>query len=213
MTELCVIVGAGPGVSMGVARRFQQEGFRIALVSRNQENVEALAEQLGQDALGFTADASSEQSLVQVFEKIESTLGAPSVMVYNAAAIARDHASEISSERLIESLRINVVGAMICAQQVIPAMKAQGNGTILFTGGGLSLYPSPEYASLSMGKAGIRALTYILGAELAEAGIQVATVTIAGSVQPETHFDPDSIAAYFWRLHAHDRHEREHVYR
>ena len=52
-----------------------------------------------------------------------------------------------------------------------------------------------------MGKAGIRNLAFSLFAELKDAGIHAATVTIGGLVKPGTAFDPDQIAEAYWTLH------------
>ena len=52
-----------------------------------------------------------------------------------------------------------------------------------------------------MGKARLRNLCFGLAAELEPAGIHVATVTVAGFVQPGTDFDPDLIAEKYWELH------------
>ena len=83
-------------------------------------------------------------------------------------------------------------------------MREAGRGTILLTGGGLALDPTGwlPAASLAVGKAGLRSLAQTLHKELAPEGIHVATVTIAGQIQPGTAFDPDLIADRFWHLHA-----------
>ena len=57
-------------------------------------------------------------------------------------------------------------------------------GGLVLTGGGLALEPSPEYLSLSIGKAGIRTLALSLFESLKEKGIHVATVTVAALVSP-----------------------------
>jgi len=80
-------------------------------------------------------------------------------------------------------------------------MIARGGGTLLFTGGGLALHPSPQAPSLSIGKAGLRALALMLAQELAPAGIRVGTVTIAGMVAPGTAFAPQRVAEAFMALH------------
>ena len=85
--------------------------------------------------------------------------------------------------------------------------KGRGNvlrpGSILFTGGGLALYP--EYganaSSLTAGKSALRGLTYAMAKELEPEGIHVATVTIAGTVAEGTAFAPDTIAECYWALH------------
>jgi short-subunit dehydrogenase len=81
-------------------------------------------------------------------------------------------------------------------------MREQGAGTLLFTGGGFAFEPMPAMASLGVGKAGIRNLAFSLFAELKDAGIHAATVTIGGLVKPGTAFDPAQIAEAYWTLHA-----------
>jgi short-subunit dehydrogenase len=80
-------------------------------------------------------------------------------------------------------------------------MKKKKKGTILFTGGGLSIEPYVDFASLAIGKAGIRNLTYSLAQECEPLGIHVATVTICGMVEKGTKFDPDKISEKFLELH------------
>jgi hypothetical protein len=57
------------------------------------------------------------------------------------------------------------------------------------------------FTSLSLGKAGVRALVTLLAGEYGPGGVHVATVTVGGAVAPGGPFDPDRIAAEYWRLH------------
>lgn len=203
-TSLCTIVGAGPGVSLAVARRFGREGFRIALIARREESLADYQAELaaaGVESVGFAGDAGDAQSLRGAFERIASQLGPTAVLVYNVAANAPGTPSTLDGERLVETFRSNVVGALLAAQQVIPQMRSSGSGTILLTGGGLAFNPWPQAAALAVGKAGLRNLAYSLAAELEPLGIHAATVTIAGMVQAGTPFDPDVIADAYWQLH------------
>jgi short-subunit dehydrogenase len=216
--KICVIVGVGEGVGMAVARRFGQEGFKLALIARRPESITQYAERLAQAGIpahGYAADSGAESSLVSTFNRINSDLGAPTVLVYNAAAVKEGQPSELTAAELLADFQVNVTGALISSQQVIPGMREQGAGTILFTGGGLALNPRPKYASLAIGKAGLRSLAFALAGELAPDGIHVATVTIAGFIQPGTHFDPTNIAASYWALHTQpkDQWETEVVYK
>jgi short-subunit dehydrogenase len=202
--KICALVGFGTGVSMGVAKVFGKEGYTLALLARNPdklvENAQALQAE-GCSLQTFAADAGDEASLVQAFTQIRAELGDPEVLIYNAAAFTAGKPTTITSEQLIADFRVNVGGALVAAQQVIPAMKANGKGTILLTGGGLALNPFADASSLAIGKAGIRSLAFSLAQELASDGIHVGTVTICGTVQPGTHFDPDAIAQSYLALH------------
>lgn len=217
-SNICAVVGVGPGVSLAVARRFAREGFQIALLARRAEALAGYVTELAQQnitAQGFIADAGNEQSLVAAFEQVRTQMGHPDVLIYNAAVIRDGQPASLSTETLLSDFRVNVMGALVSVQQVLPEMRAQQAGTILLTGGGLALYPMPQYASLALGKAALRSFTYTLGGELEADTIQVATVTITGTVQPGTHFDPDLIAEAYWTLHRQPpgQREREIIYR
>lgn len=202
--KVCAIVGFGSGVSMGVAKVFGQEGYALALIARNPGKLIDNAQVLKADdytVQTFAADAGDEASLIEAFSQIRTELGDPEVLIYNAATFTPGKPSSIASEGLIADFRVNVAGALVAVQQVIPAMKAKGKGSILFTGGGLALQPLADAASLSIGKAGIRSLAFTLAQELKENGIHVGTVTICGTVQPGSHFDPDLIAQTYLALH------------
>ena len=84
-------------------------------------------------------------------------------------------------------------------------MRRAGQGTLLFTGGGLALKPQADLASGSMGKAALRQLALCLAEELAPEGLHAALVTVAGFVQRDTPFNPDLIADCFWELHREPR--------
>jgi hypothetical protein len=79
-------------------------------------------------------------------------------------------------------------------------MRAAGAGTILFTGGGWADYPTREFSTLSVGKSALRSAATVLGADLADDGIRLASVTIAGQIAPGTAFDPDRIAETYWAI-------------
>ncbi len=89
----CVIVGAGPGLGLNIARRFAQGGFNIALISRDQNKLDGLTETLNSEgyiAQGFAADAAIEQELQSAFSRISQWNGDIRALVYNAAAVISD---------------------------------------------------------------------------------------------------------------------------
>ncbi|WP_113718491.1 SDR family NAD(P)-dependent oxidoreductase [Arthrobacter dokdonensis] len=212
--SLIAIVGAGPGVSAGIARRFGSEGFQVVLLARRLDSVKSEAVKLkaqGIEAHAIVADAASRDSLAEAFAQVESEFGAPDVMVYNAGANSISEPSALSAEDMLNDFTINVAGALNSAQLVIPAMTVRGSGCILFTGGMLALRPVASRASAAISKAGLRNLAFTLADELAPAGITVGTVTIGGVVKPGTFFDPDLIAEQYWNLFS-GKDQKEIVY-
>lgn len=208
MNKLVTIVGMGPGVSAAVARRFGRDGFKVAAIARRADALKAQVDALtavGITAQGYTADASEPASLVAALAQVAMDHGATGVLVYNAAAMRYKPLAELTADELNADLRLSVGGALAAAQAVLPAMRGQGAGTLLFTGGGFAHEPMAAMASLGVGKAGIRNLAFSLFAELKDAGIHAATVTIGGLVRPGTAFDPDKIAEAYWTLHAQSK--------
>jgi NAD(P)-dependent dehydrogenase (short-subunit alcohol dehydrogenase family) len=200
----CILVGYGAGMGAAIARAFGREGYRLALIARSSQALAAGERELdgrGYFARGYRADAGDEHALQQTLKHAEAECGPCEVLIYNAAALHPGNPLSTHRETLVEDFRTNVAGALTASQHVAHGMRARGRGTILFTGGGLALHPQPQYASLAVGKAGLRSLAFTLGEELKPDGIHVATVTICGWVKPGTNFDPDRIASAYLDLH------------
>ena len=199
-----LIVGSGPGISLSVAYRFAREGFRIIFCARNEKSLQMLTKKIndiGFKASYYVADVSGfehMQSLVsEIYEKYSIE-----VMVYNAAAAIYQKIEELSPDQMIDDFKINVAGALNVAKACLKVNEKKRPMALLFTGGGLALKPFHEYASLSVGKAGLRSLVYSLAQECKSNNIKIGTVTVAGLVKKGTRFDPDRIANEFWQLYA-----------
>lgn len=199
-----VIVGAGPGVSAGIARKFGSNNFKVILIARRQESLDLQIAALEKDnieAHGFSADATEPSSIIAAFDKLKAEHGTPDVLVYNAGANTISNPSELNQKDLLSDFTVNVAGALTTSQQVIPEMTERKQGTILFTGGKLAINPVVSRASAAISKAGLRNLVFTLSDELSADGINVGTVTIGGVVEPGTFFDPDLIAEAYWELY------------
>ncbi|MGP4113382.1 SDR family NAD(P)-dependent oxidoreductase [Streptomyces sp. 4N509B] len=201
-----VVIGAGPGIGQAVAGRFAREGFPVALVARTRRTAAAVAEAVetvGPRVLALTADSTDETALRAALDSATREFGPPDALVYNAALVRPDRPGELSARGHLEAWAVNVVGALTAAAHVAPAMARRGSGSIIVTGG--MPEPRPEYVSLSLGKAGVRALVALLDTQYGPSGVHVATVTVAGPVAPGTAFDPRDIAEHYWRLHTQER--------
>jgi NAD(P)-dependent dehydrogenase (short-subunit alcohol dehydrogenase family) len=202
------IVGAGPGIGAAVARRFAREGLPVGLIARTPETIATTQATLGDAvAAGALADAADEDALRAALDAVAGRIGPIEVLVYNAGLIRRDVVGQLSTAEHQHAWAVNVVGAITAAAHAGPRMAEAGRGTILLTGG----MPEPvaDVVSLSLGKAGVRALTQLLATQYGPAGVHVATVTVGGTVAPGAVFDPDDIAEHYWRLYAQPRQDWE----
>ncbi|WP_028980386.1 SDR family NAD(P)-dependent oxidoreductase [Sporocytophaga myxococcoides] len=203
MKKVVTIIGAGKGVSLGVARKFGKEGYTVALISRTEDKLKKLVQELkyeGIDAGYAVADASLPEEIESALKKIKELIGATQVLVYNAARLKAGNILNETSESLTEDFKINVANVITAVKYVIPDMEP-GAGSILLTGGGLSIHPIPQYGSLAVGKAGIRNLAVSLNHALLAKRIYVGTITISGIVRADDDkYNPDKIGEEYWKL-------------
>ncbi|MBB6191928.1 NAD(P)-dependent dehydrogenase (short-subunit alcohol dehydrogenase family) [Sphingobium wenxiniae] len=204
MAEVCVLVGAGPSLGAGLAWKFAREGCRMALVSRDRDALAALEAELraaGLEATAFPADAADPESVAACFAAIRGRLGDPEILLYNAAIVEPATLSDADFDYVMRCFGANAGGALLCAQQVIPAMRRNRRGSILFSGGVLAFEPILGWGVTAIGKAALRNMALVLDQELRGDGIHVASVAIHGGIQTDPFYAPDRIADAFWTLH------------
>jgi NADP-dependent 3-hydroxy acid dehydrogenase YdfG len=197
-----IVVGAGAGLGMAVARAFAAEGHPVALLARDHERLRGYAAELadsGQVARAYRADAGDPDDLGAAINRAIDEFGAPDVLVYNAAVVRPDKPTELSATEWNSRLAVNVSGAKVATDTVLPRLRG-GRGTLLFTGGGFALRPSPSHTAMSVSKAALRAYALALFEDQRPSGVHAATVTIAGIIG-EPRFEPDSIARRYLELH------------
>jgi NAD(P)-dependent dehydrogenase (short-subunit alcohol dehydrogenase family) len=180
-----LLVGAGPGLGMAVARQFAMGGYRITLVARSTDGLRDLAGALadtGATINTIAADASDPDGLGARMRELYLGNGAPGVIVYNAVMGAPDRLLSSTVTHLQAAYSVDVISA------------------IVVTGGGFADHPIPALATVSLGKAALRSAATMLGADLEPDGIRVATLTIAGTIVAGTSFDPERIAERYWEV-------------
>jgi short-subunit dehydrogenase len=198
-----MLVGAGPGLGMAVARRFAEGGYRVTLVARSTDTLGEFADTLadtGTQIDTISADAGDPDALGARIGALYRGQGAPGLIIYNAVMGAPDQLLSSSVAHLQAAYAVDVIGAIVVAQVAAPAMRATGTGTIIVTGGGFADHPIPALATVSLGKAALRSAATMLGADLEADGIRVATLTIAGQIVAGTSFDPTRIAERYWEV-------------
>jgi NAD(P)-dependent dehydrogenase (short-subunit alcohol dehydrogenase family) len=197
-----IIVGAGPGLGASIARRFAREGFSVSLVARRASTLAVTRGTLAScdvPVAVYRADAGQVDQLEPALYAAIDEHGPPEAVIYNAAIIRADTPGDLSVHELAETFAVNVSGVLVTALATIPSMQQRGAGTFLVTGG--MPQPVSSHLSLSLGKAGVRALASMLADHFGPSGVHVATVTVADEIIPGGAFDPDLIAEDYWRLH------------
>jgi NAD(P)-dependent dehydrogenase (short-subunit alcohol dehydrogenase family) len=198
-----LVVGTGPGLGASVARRFAREGYRLTLVARSQATTAALADELhgaGTDVTVVAADAGDPDGLRAAVAPLFAQPGAPGVVIYSAVLAASDDLLSVTPEQLAAAYAVDVIGAVVTAQVAVPAMRAAGGGTVLFTGGGFADALPESLATLSLGKLTLRGVATMLARQVRDDDIHAGSLTILGQIAAGTPFDPDRIADAYWAI-------------
>lgn len=202
---VCAVVGVGPGNGAAFARRFAKDGYSVALLARNAGYLDDLKASID-GAAAYPCDATDPDAVESSFKAIARDLGPVDVLLYNAGSGVFATVEQTTPESFELSWRINTMGLFLTAQQVIPAMKEKGAGSIIVTGATASLRGGANFAAFASAKAAQRNLTQSMARHLGPQGIHVALVIVDGMVDlprtrkmmpdaPEERFlKPDDIA-------------------
>jgi NAD(P)-dependent dehydrogenase (short-subunit alcohol dehydrogenase family) len=206
-----VVVGAGPGLGLSIARRFGREGMRVALIARKQEKLARLVEALeGEniEARAFVGDVSNEASIQGALSQVESQYGPIEVLEYSPLpTMGRDQnlmsALGTTVEMVARQYQRLALGAVASVRQVLPGMLERKRGAILITTSGSGFYPLEILTPIGMAMAATRQYAWCLSQALAGTGVYVGTVCIAIVIRKDDpRSDPDRIASTYYDLYA-----------
>ncbi|KAH9945061.1 NAD-P-binding protein [Epithele typhae] len=228
-------VGAGKGTGGSTARLFAKEGYRVALIARGADSLNALAAEINQaggEAAAFPIPEYSYKGVLVVFDSILShTWPSPGatelrVALWNASAGAFKNFLDVTEEDIQNSVNLNVVASFAFSRRAVLAFKentldANGaRGTLLFTGATAAIRGNTWTSAFAAGKFGLRALSHSLAKEFGKENIHVAHAIIDGVLKRERHgskpleegqeeanvrLNPDAIAKTYKHLVEQDR--------
>ena len=128
--DVLVVVAAGPGLGRAVALRFAREGAAVGLVARSTDKLGDLVSEVaaaGARAVATAAaDVGDESALRRALGELRADLGEATALVYNGSAYVEGSVTALPVERLRLALDVGVVGALVAAQEAVPAMRAAG---------------------------------------------------------------------------------------
>lgn len=198
--KVSIITGAGSGIGAATARRFHAEGAKVVLADISGAQ-EALAKELGDGALSVHTDVSSGESVQAMVQAAVDTFGRLDVL-YNNAGIDGDLApiGEMSEESWDQVQGINLRGVFLGIRYGIPAMLANGGGSIINTASMAATVAFPTMASYCAAKGGVVMLTKCAAAEYAGQGIRVNSIS-PGTINTQIteHLPADMINAIIAR--------------
>lgn len=226
LLKTIAIFGAGPALGLSVARRFGREGYRVALVARRQESLDALAAELPTvETETFRADLRDPAQLTAAVTAIEDRFGHVDVAVWSPGALdqPRIPVLDINPDDLPAQLDLLLIAPVRLTSLLLPGMRKRGDGALLYASGTPAIMPVPPLGNVGIALAGMRSYALAAHAALSGEGVYVGIVPIDGLIKnsaaetavlntptdfegfdmdalKRTTLDPNNIAEIFWNL-------------
>lgn len=221
-----LITGVGEGTGAALARRFATGGYRVAMIARSRERLDALAAELP-DSRAYPCDIGDLEALQDAIEAVRAEIGEPRVLVHNAVSATFQTFLDADPLELERNFRVNTTSLLYLARALAPSMIEAGEGAILTTGNTAAFRGIPTYALFAPTKAAQRILAQSLARELGPKGIHVAYIVVDAAIdapwlgehrpswlkppahwkdKPEDYFaKPDAIAGEVFHVAHQDR--------
>ena len=175
-----IVTGGSRGIGKAIARELAREGVDVAIVARNQGDLEATARELGAETnrriVPLAADVTSKEQVDRMVAEAAQQLGGVHILVNSGSApggsaTATGPIETVVDEDLLEDFNVKYVGALRCSRAVIPFMKTAGWGRIINISGA----NARNAGNLSGGarNAGLVHMTKTLAVQLGRHGITV----------------------------------------
>jgi NAD(P)-dependent dehydrogenase (short-subunit alcohol dehydrogenase family) len=205
MENVIVITGGSRGIGAATALLAARQGYRICInYHADDQAAEAILSQvraLGAEAIAVRADVSVEDEIIQLFLRVDDELGPVTALVNNAGTIGQQSRVEDMSEfRLLNVMKTNVVGPMLCAKHALLRMArrhgGQGGAIVNVSSVAARLGSPNEYVDYAASKGALDTFTIGLAKEVAGEGVRVNGVR-PGYIHTGFHAlsgDPDRVS-------------------
>lgn len=164
------VTGAGKGLGRAMAAALASAGARLAVTSRTESDLTALAAELGEETLvlpGSVDDPAFAEECVDRIGKLD--------VLVNCAGISPTfrRSEKVSDADWSQVLRVNLDGTFFCARAAGRRMLAQGSGSIVNVSSVHGTTGFERIAAYAASKGGVEALTRVLAVEWADRGVRV----------------------------------------
>jgi NAD(P)-dependent dehydrogenase (short-subunit alcohol dehydrogenase family) len=178
--KVAVITGASKGLGKAMALALAAEGARIALVSRNLEQLNEVGRAVknaGGEARVFQADVAEEDQVRKLERDVTGAFGKVHILINNAGINVRKPIVDFTLEEWHRVMNTNVTSVFLMCRSFIPHMKGTGYGRIISMTSIMSWVSLPGRAAYSASKTALLGVTRALALELAGDGITVNAIS------------------------------------
>ena len=175
--QVAVIVGASSGIGRETALMFARAGATTVLAARGRDKLHTLAEEIGSGSMVCPMDVEDTSSVGRAVDMIVERLGRIDVLVYAAGTNIPDRALDaLTAETWDMMLATNLSGAFHCTQAVLPTMRGQGEGLIIYLSSVAVQFPDVSGVSYQAAKHGLVGLAHGTFKEEQDNGIRTTVI-------------------------------------
>ena len=180
--RIAIITGAAQGMGAEHARVFVAEGARVVLTDLQEPAGQALAAELGPNALFVRHDVSKAQDWDAVIAATRTAFGPANVLINNAAMYFIGPVDEADPERVRKLLDVNIYGSWLGISKLAPVMREAGGGSIINLSSLAGMRGIPWHGIYGTSKWAIRGLTKTAAYDLGPSGIRVNAI-LPGAIE------------------------------
>jgi NAD(P)-dependent dehydrogenase (short-subunit alcohol dehydrogenase family) len=179
-----LVTGGSKGLGEAIARELVSEGARVAICSRNEQEVTATAEEVGAE-YSQAADVTDPEQVRDLVARTAEALGGIDFLVNNAGGAHPGTFETLSDEDWVADLDVKLFSLIRCSREVLPHLRAAGGGRIINIGAVYSRYPDPTFFATSVNRAAGNSFTKTLALDVAKDNILVNGVNIGFVITPQ----------------------------
>ena len=170
-----VVTGGSRGLGAAIARVLAAAGADVTIMGRTPVKLQLQVEAIKGPgrAQSVLCDVSDAASVARAFAEAQTAFGPASILVNNAGEASAGPIMKVTLDDWQRMLGINLTGAFLCIQQVLPGMTSASLGTIVNIASNAGIRGYAKAAAYCASKHGVVGLTRALGAEVAKQGITV----------------------------------------
>jgi len=161
-----LITGGAGGIGFATAKRFLEEGSKVAILDRDEAACQRVRQELAGLSGTILADVSDDKSVARAFDELDVLFGGLDVLINNAGVSIRNSFMDITAEQWRSVIGVNLNGVFYVAQQAARRMLAGNGGVILNMGSTNGLTGYHYYADYNATKAGVIELSRSMALEL-----------------------------------------------
>ncbi|MEU7478263.1 SDR family oxidoreductase [Lentzea sp. NPDC042327] len=154
--KVAVVTGGNSGIGLAITRRFVAEGARVFVTGRRQEQLDAVAAELGDAVVPVRADVGKLADLDALYAVVREKAGRIDVLAANAGGGVMAPLEEITEEQFDSTFAGNVKGVIFGLQKALPLLSP--GASVIVTGSTSSLRPDPGLEVYGASKAAVRNL-------------------------------------------------------